>query len=213
MARFAPLMAIPPLMFIGLATLFFVGMQRDNPDELPSALEGRSAPAVQLDQLGQEKLFEDRVSGAKADRPGLKKALEQLREGDTLVVWRLDRLGRSLKDLIIRAEELGERGVGLKSLQETIDTNSSGGQLVFHMFGALAQFERSLVRERTQAGLIAARARGRNGGRPKSLTPKQRQHAVNLYKSRKHTVKEICELVGVSRQTLYSYVEEFSDGP
>ncbi|WP_419901194.1 recombinase family protein [Kiloniella sp.] len=166
-----------------------------------------------LHACGCEKFFEDTLSGAKADRPGLKEALKQLRDGDTLVVWRLDRLGRTLKDLIIRAEELRERGIGLKSLQESIDTNSSGGELVFHMFGALAQFERALIRERTHAGLQAARARGRMGGRPKLLATKQRQHAVSLYKSRDHTVKEICELMGISKQTLYTYVEEFSDGP
>lgn len=150
-----------------------------------------------LASIGCERLFEDKSSGAKADRPGLKQAIDQLRDGDTLVVWRLDRLGRSLKDLIIRAEELNERGVGLKSIQESIDTNSSGGQLIFHMFGALAQFERSLIRERTQAGLQAARARGRKGGRPKSLARKQREHAANLYKAKQHTVKEICALVGI----------------
>jgi DNA invertase Pin-like site-specific DNA recombinase len=172
--------------------------------------------ALQRDALqdaGCEEIFEDRASGAKADRPGLKRALERLRADDTLVVWRLDRLGRSLKDLIVRADELRERGVGLRSLQESIDTSSSGGELIFHMFGALAQFERTLIRERTQAGLQAARARGRKGGRRKALDVRQRIHAVELYRARKHTVKEICALVGVSRQTLYAYVEEFRDGP
>lgn len=172
--------------------------------------------ALQRDALrgaGCEEIFEDRASGAKADRPGLGRALERLRAGDTLIVWRLDRLGRSLKDLIVRAEELRERGVGLRSLQESIDTSSSGGELIFHMFGALAQFERALIRERTQAGLQAARARGRKGGRRKALDVKQRVHAVELYRARRHTVKEICDLVGVSRQTLYAYVEEFRDGP
>lgn len=172
--------------------------------------------ALQRDALrgaGCEEIFEDRASGAKADRPGLSRALERLRAGDTLIVWRLDRLGRSLKDLIVRAEELRERGVGLRSLQESIDTSSSGGELIFHMFGALAQFERALIRERTQAGLQAARARGRKGGRRKALDVKQRVHAVELYRARRHTVKEICDLVGVSRQTLYAYVEEFRDGP
>ncbi|MEE4279148.1 MAG: recombinase family protein [Halieaceae bacterium] len=172
--------------------------------------------ALQRDALrgaGCEEIFADRASGTKADRPGLKRALERLRAGDTLIVWRLDRLGRSLKDLIVRAEELRERGVGLRSLQESIDTSSSGGELIFHMFGALAQFERALIRERTQAGLQAARARGRKGGRRKALDVKQRVHAVELYRARRHTVKEICDLVGVSRQTLYAYVEEFRDGP
>ena len=166
-----------------------------------------------LNAIGCERLFEDKAGGAKAERPGLKQALEHLREGDTLVVWRLDRLGRSLKDLITRAEDLKERGIGLKSIQEAIDTGSSGGQLVFHIFGALAEFERNLIRERTKAGLDAARARGRKGGRRKSLDPKQRRHAVDLYNSRKHTTKEISQLMGISRATLYSYIEEFSDGP
>lgn len=162
---------------------------------------------------GCERVFEDAASGAKADRPGLLRALEALRGGDTLVVWRLDRLGRSLKDLIVRAEDLRARGVNLCSLQESIDTTTSSGELIFHMFGALAQFERALLRERTTAGLAAARARGRKGGRRKALDAKQRAHAVELYQARKHTVKEICDLVGVSRQTLYTYVEEFRDGP
>lgn len=158
-------------------------------------------------EAGCERVFEDRASGAVADRPGLKSALEQIRPGDTLVVWRLDRLGRSLKDLIMRVETLQKSGVGLRSLHEAIDTTSIGGRPVFHMFGALTEFERNLIRERTQAGLRAARARDRMGGRPKALNKRQRAHAVELYKSRRHTVKEIC------RQTLYSYVEEFSDGP
>ena len=166
-----------------------------------------------LAAAGCERIFEDRAGGAVADRPGLKSALEQVRRGDTLVVWRLDRLGRSLKDLIVRTESLKDAGVGLKSLQESIDTTSSGGKLIFHIFGALAEFERSLIRERTQAGLSAARARGRQGGRPKALGKSQRQHAVELYKAKRHTVKEICQIMGICRQTLYSYVEEFSEGP
>lgn len=161
---------------------------------------------------GCERVFEDKATGASSDRPGLTRAFEELRSGDILVVWRLDRLGRSLKDLIARAEELKEMDVGLRSLQESIDTTSSGGQLIFHMFGALAEFERNLIRERTHAGLSAARARGRKGGRRKLLDAKQRAHAVKLYHSRKHTVNEICSLMGVSRATLYCYVEEFSDG-
>lgn len=166
-----------------------------------------------LSAAGCERVYEDKAGGAKADRPGLKEALGQLRAGDTLVVWRLDRLGRSLKDLIVRAEELHEQGVGLKSLQESIDTDSSSGQLIFHIFGALAQFERNLIRERTRAGLDAARARGRKGGRRKLLDTTKRAHAVDLYKSKKHTAKEICALMGISRATLYTYIEEFSDGP
>jgi len=165
-----------------------------------------------LQAAGCERIYEDKAGGAKADRPGLKEALNQLRHGDTLVVWRLDRLGRSLKDLIQRAEALHEQGVGLRSLQENIDTDSASGQLIFHIFGALAQFERTLIRERTQAGLTAARARGRKGGRRKLLDVQQRAHAVELYKAHKHTAKEVCTLMGISRATLYSYIEEFSDG-
>lgn len=188
--------------------IMLIGYARVSTEDQSLALQ-RDA----LRDVGCEEIFEDRASGAKADRPGLKRALERLRAGDTLIVWRLDRLGRSLKDLIVRAEELRERGVCLRSLQESIDTSSSGGELIFHMFGALAQFERALVRERTQAGLQAARARGRKGGRRKALDVKQRVHAVALYRARRHTVKEICDLVGVSRQTLYAYVEEFRNGP
>ena len=126
-------------------------------------------------------------------------------------MWRLDRLGRSLKDLIARAEALRTQCVGLRSLKEAIDTDSSSGQLIFHIFGALAEFERALIRERTRAGLQAARARGRKGGRPKRLDDDQRAHAVDLYRAKKHTVAEICALMGISRATLYAYVQEFSN--
>ena len=164
-----------------------------------------------LRDAGCERIFEDTAGGA-AERPALRQAVAQLRAGDTLVVWRLDRLGRSLKDLIARAEALRTQGVGLRSLKEAIDTDSSTGQLVFHIFGALAEFERALIRERTRAGLAAARARGRVGGRSKRLGEEQRRHAVELYRSRQRTVKEICALVGISRSTLYAYVEEFAEG-
>ena len=168
--------------------------------------------ALQLDALreaGCERIFEDHSSGA-GQRPALHEALAQLRAGDTLVVWRLDRLGRSLKDLIGRAEALRTQGAGLRSLKEAIDTDSTSGKLVFHIFGALAEFERALIRERTRAGVQAARARGRKGGRPKRLDLPQRTHAVELYRARRHTVVEICSLMGISRATLYAYVEELS---
>ena len=164
-----------------------------------------------LDEAGCERIFEDTAGGAAAERPALREALAQLRAGDTLVVWRLDRLGRSLKDLIAHAECLRTQSVGLRSLKEAIDTDSSAGQLVFHIFGALAEFERALIRERTRAGLAAARARGRVGGRRKRLDADRRRHAVELYRSRQRTVKEICALVGISRSTLYAYVEEFAE--
>ena len=160
-----------------------------------------------LEEAGCERIFED-TSGGAGDRPNLQQAFSHLRAGDTLVVWRLDRLGRSLKDLIARAESLCSKGVGLKSLKEAIDTDSPTGQLVFHIFGALAEFERALIRERTQAGLQAARARGRLGGRRKRLNAQQRAHAVQLYRSRRHTVKEICSLMGIARATLYANINE-----
>jgi DNA invertase Pin-like site-specific DNA recombinase len=160
-----------------------------------------------LKQAGCGKIFNDQISGAKAKRPGLHKARAYVREGDTLVVWRLDRLGRSLKHLLETVTELEERGVGFQSLQESIDTTTSGGRLVFHIFGALAEFERNLIQERTRAGLAAARARGRKGGRPKALHVKKTQLLYQLYDERKHTVKEICNILGISRSTLYAYLQ------
>lgn len=124
------------------------------------------------------------------------------------MVWRLDRLGRSLKDLIQLTETLKEHSIGLLSLQEAINTTSSSGQLVFHLFGSLAEFERNLIRERTQAGLTAARARGRKGGRPKALDPNKRELAVKLYNDRQYSIGEICHMMGISKPTLYSYVAE-----
>ena len=160
-----------------------------------------------LIKAGCERVLEDHDSGAKAARPGLRAALEYVRKGDTLTVWRLERLGRSLRDLIELVNDLEDRGIALKSLQESIDTTSSSGKLIFHVFGALAEFERNLIRERTKAGLAAARARGRQGGRPKALNPSRRALAVQLYRDRKHTVKEICEMMQISKPTLYKYVE------
>ena len=153
------------------------------------------------------KIFTDRLSGGKDDRPGLAQALEYVREGDTLVVWRLDRLGRSLSHLIRTTTGLEERSVGFKSLQEGIDTTTSGGKLVFHIFGALAEFERSLIRERTNAGLKAARARGRNGGRPKLLDARKLAVAESLLRDPKLTVAEVAEQVGIARSTLYTYLK------
>ena len=126
-----------------------------------------------LKKAGCQKIFEDQVSGVKAERPGLKAAFEYVRMGDTLAVWRLDRLGRSLKHFIEMVTMLEERGIGFCSLQESIDTTTSGGRLMFQVFGALAEFERNLIRERTRAGLEAARARGRKGGGPRSLDRKR----------------------------------------
>lgn len=161
-----------------------------------------------LEKAGCERVFEDHVSGASAERPGWTQAQAVLREGDTLVVWRLDRLGRSLKHLIDTVNELDARGIGFQSVNEKIDTTTPGGRLVFHIFGALAEFERELIRERTQAGLAAARARGRKGGRPRKLTPRQVATARTLLKDREHTVTAVAEMLGVSRSTLYRALEE-----
>lgn len=124
-----------------------------------------------------------------------------------LTVWRLDRLGRSLHDLVLLGRRLDELGVGLMSVQEKIDTSSSGGRLVFQ-FGSLAEFERNLARERTQAGLNAARAGNRKGGRPKVLEPAKRRLAVKLYEEKQHTIREICRMMGISKPTLYNYLAE-----
>jgi DNA invertase Pin-like site-specific DNA recombinase len=137
-----------------------------------------------LEKAGCDKIFTDTASGAKAERIGLDQAISYVRKGDTLVVWRLDRLGRSLPHLIETITGLNNRQIGFKSITESIDTTTSGGKLIFHIFGALAEFERDIIRERTQAGLTAARARGRNGGRPKALTPKKAQMAAVLYKDK-----------------------------
>lgn len=168
-------------------------------------------PNLQEDALraaGCEKVFVDHVSGSVAARPGLSKAKEMLRAGDTLVVWRLDRLGRSLKDLISWVSWLDENKIALQSLQEVIDTSTSTGKLTFHLFGALAEFERNLIQERTQAGLKAARARGRLGGRPKALDNDKRRLAVNLYNEGKTPIDKICSMMGISKPTLYAYVKD-----
>lgn len=160
----------------------------------------------ELEKAGCERIFRDKVSGTKTERPGLQEALDFLRTGDSLVVWRLDRLGRSLRHLIDTVSALEERGIGFRSLQEAIDTTTSGGRLIFHIFGALAEFERNLIRERTLAGLRAARARGRMGGRPRKLDAKKTELAYRLYDEKKYAVKEICQMLGVSKPTLYAYL-------
>jgi DNA invertase Pin-like site-specific DNA recombinase len=147
-------------------------------------------------------------SGTKAERKGLTDALSHLRQGDTLVVWRLDRLGRSLRHLIDTVTALQERGIGFKSLQESIDTTTSGGKLVFHIFGALAEFEREIIRERTNAGLSAARSRGKLGGRPKALTLKQVQMLRNLASDPENSIDDICKTLGIGRTTYYRYVND-----
>jgi DNA invertase Pin-like site-specific DNA recombinase len=156
-----------------------------------------------LHKAGCTKIFTDTASGAKAERKGLEAALSYVRKGGILVVWRLDRLGRSLPHLIATVTALEERGIGFKSLTENIDTTTSGGKLIFHIFGALAEFERNLIRERTQAGLVAARARGETGGRPKALTDRQISTYQSLYTDRKTAIPEICRTLKISRATLY----------
>src|SRR3954467_8103057 len=159
-------------------------------------------PALQQDALtaaGCEQLYTDTVSGSVTERPGLTQALSHLRTADTLVVWRLDRLGRSLAHLIDTIRDLQQRGVGFRSLQEQIDTTTSGGKLVFHVFGALAEFERDLIRERTHAGLAAARARGRLFGRPRVLTARKVEQLRTLAKDERTTVGEICQTLGISQ--------------
>ena len=159
-----------------------------------------------LKQAGCAKIFTDQMSGAKAERPGLQAAFAFARTGDTLIVWRLDRLGRSLKDLVQKVENLQQRQVGFRSLHESIDTTSSVGKFQFHVFSALAEFERDLIRDRTMAGLRAARARGRLGGRPRRMTPEQVKMASHLMQDPAIDVKEIVRTLGVSRSTLYRYV-------
>ena len=161
-------------------------------------------PAMQEDALlaaGCEKRFIETISSGKTDRPRLKAALEYVREGDTLVVWRLDRLARSLHQLIETVDALKKRGIALKSLTEQIDTGTPGGMLIFHVFGAIAEFERGIIRERTKAGVAAAKARGRNGGRPPRLAGERVEHATNLLAAGS-SVSSVARSMGVSRSTV-----------
>jgi DNA invertase Pin-like site-specific DNA recombinase len=161
---------------------------------------------LQRDALKRAKCrhtYEEHASGKNTARPELEGCLKALRKGDTLVVWRLDRLGRSLRDLIQLTQDLQGRGIGLESLTEKIDTISTTGKLVFHVFAALAEFERNLIRERTLAGLKAARARGRHGGRPKKLSPKELKTIRTLLRSNEVPVQDIATQFKVNRSTLY----------
>ncbi|MDQ3694682.1 MAG: recombinase family protein [Chloroflexota bacterium] len=173
---------------------------------------GEQTLNLQLDALraaGCGKVYAETASGEKAERPVLTDVLGYLRDGDTLVVWRLDRLGRSLQHLIEVVARLAARGIGFKSLTEQIDTTTPGGKLIFHVFGALAEFERDLIRERTHAGLAAARARGRRGGRPKKLAdPKQLELARTLYDGGQADIDTICRTLGISRATLYRSLKQ-----
>ena len=185
-------------------TMALIGYARVSTAEQDTALQTDA-----LNKAGCERIFEDTASGAKADRPGLADALDWLREGDVLVVWRLDRLGRSLPHLIETVGALEARGVGFRSLTEAIDTTTPGGRLIFHVFGALGQFERDLIRERTKVGLTAAAARGRKGGRKPVVT------ADKLQQARKHianglNVREAAARIKVSRTALYAALQAAS---
>jgi DNA invertase Pin-like site-specific DNA recombinase len=167
-------------------------------------------PALQLDALiaaGCGKVFEDRASGARTDRPGLQKALDYAREGDVLIVWKLDRLGRSLPHLIETVSALEKRAVGFRSLTEAIDTTTPGGRLVFHLFGALGQFERDLIRERTRAGLAAAEARGRKGGRKPVITADKLKRAREII-DKGLTVREAAVRLKVGKTALYDALRQ-----
>lgn len=166
-------------------------------------------PALQLDALkvaGCEKVFTEKASGAQRDRPELTAALSYMRPGDSLVVWKLDRLARSLPQLIETVAQLEAKGIGLRSLTEAIDTTTAGGKLIFHIFGALAEFERSVIRERTRAGLKAARDRGRKGGRPPALSAADLAAAKALLRDPAITVEEVATRLKVSPATLYRHL-------
>ncbi len=166
-----------------------------------------------LKRAGCDRVYEEKASGGKTDRPELLRLLDAARVGDTFVVWRLDRVGRSLKHLIAVIEQLEGIGVGFQSVTESIDTTTPGGRLVFHVFGALAEFERALIRERTRAGLAAARARGRQGGRPAALDVGKQKIAQTLRDDTSQGVAAICKTLGVSRATFYRHTVGPARGP
>ena len=159
-----------------------------------------------LKEAGCEKIFEEVASGAKDDRPKLKEAIEYARKGDVIVLWKLDRLSRSLKHLIETVNDLEKKEIGFRCLTQQLDTTTPSGKLIFHVFGAISEFERSLIRERTAAGLKVARARGRLGGRPKVLDQEKITIAQSLYDDGKTTVDKICSTLGISRATFYRNV-------
>ena len=160
-----------------------------------------------LHKANCKRIFEEKRSGGTIQREELNRALDILRPGDTLVVWRLDRLGRSLRHLIEIINALEEKGIGFKSLTENIDTTTSTGKLIFHIFGALSEFERNLIKERTRAGLDAARSRGRKGGRPQALSSDKAKMAVSLYSEKKHPISSICKILNITKPTLYKYLK------
>ncbi len=167
---------------------------------------------LQIDALkkaGCKKIYRETISGSRTERQVLNDLMQNIRSGDVLIIWKLDRLGRSLKHLIELVNELLEKNVGLKSLNDPIDTTTAQGRLVFNIFASLAEFERELIRERTQAGLTAARARGKLGGRPKGLSKKAEAKsyaAAALYRERELSVQQIADELGIAKSTLYSYL-------
>jgi DNA invertase Pin-like site-specific DNA recombinase len=177
-----------------------------------TGLQNLNLQEDQLNQYGCEKIFSDHISGSKSKRPGLDKAIEFARAGDTIVVWRLDRLGRNMEDLITLVNELNNRGVSFHSLEEniTMDKSSSTGQLLFHLFAAFAEFERNLILERSSAGRIAARARGRYGGRPEKLNKQDLKLPKTLYDNGT-PIKTIAEQWKVSRTTIYRYLNRLNN--
>lgn len=165
--------------------------------------------SLQLDALneaGCEKIFKEKVTGSKTERKELNRMLEHVREGDEIIIWKLDRLGRSLPHLVSLVKELNERKIGLKSLNDPIDTTSSQGRLIFNLFASLAEFERELIRERTMAGLKSARARGRTGGRKPGLTADKEKTAIAAELLKTLSISEICSKLSISRPTLYKYL-------
>jgi DNA invertase Pin-like site-specific DNA recombinase len=182
-----------------------VGYARVSTDDQNLSLQ---IDALTRHGIGKSDIFMDKLSGAKCERPGLTKCLDALQSGDILVVWRLDRLGRSMRHLITLVEDLRERGVGFRSINEgAIDTTSASGELIFNIFSALAQFERRLIQERTKAGLAAARARGRNGGRPKiAATDTKVLMAKKLHNDVTLSIDDICKTLKMSHSTYYRYV-------
>lgn len=170
-------------------------------------------PALQIDALkaaGCARIFTDKASGKSDRRPQLDKLLEAVLPGDVIVVWRLDRLGRSLRHLITALNDLADREVGFRSLTEGFDTTTAGGRLLFNITGSLAEFERDLIVERTQAGLAAARARGRHGGRRTVMTPEKMKLAREMYDTHEYSVETIAQTIGVSRMTVYRHLDQSS---
>lgn len=163
-----------------------------------------------LQKEGCELFFEEKASGSKTDRPELRRMIDQLRKGDIVIIWKLDRLGRSLRDLVNLVTEIQDKGAGLKSLNDSIDTTTPQGKLTFHLFAALAEFERDIISERTKAGLDSARARGRKGGRPKGLSQQAKDKAIiseTLYREGNLSVSQICQHLGVARSTFYKLLK------